>query len=60
MVPGEAALASPALSPYLQGHSVLDFPFACDPQKLHFQSKLVPADLLTLANDVEELHATAR
>ena len=32
----------------------------CDPQKLHFQSKLIPANLLTFANDVAELHATAR
>ena len=32
----------------------------CDPQKLHFQSELVPADLLTLANDMKELHAAAR
>ena len=32
----------------------------CDPQKLHFQSELVPADLLTLANDMQELHTAAR
>ena len=32
----------------------------CDPQKFHFQSEPVPADPLILANDVEELRATAR
>jgi hypothetical protein len=32
----------------------------CDTQKLHFQLELLPADLLTLANDMTELHAAAR
>ena len=41
-------------TPALQRHRT------CDPHQWHFQSALLPADLPTLANDMEERHAVAR